>query len=99
MPLVPLFKRLSRRGVAALAAAILLCLIATPALAHQQVTVGAYDLEIGMINEPVYVGDKSGLEFSVMKSGQPVTGLETTLKATTTYNGQTRDLLLDARDG
>ena len=52
-----------------------------------------------MINEPVYVGDKSGLEFSVMKDGQPVTGLETSLKATTTYNGQTRDLPINARDG
>ena len=93
-----LFHRFSVRAVAPVAAACLLLLAAAPALAHQQVSFDGYDLEIGMINEPVFVGDKSGLEFSVMKDSQPVTGLETTLKATTTYNGQTRDLPLDARD-
>ena len=94
-----LFKPFSVRLAAPVAAAMLLFLVAVPASAHQEVSFDGYDLEVGMINEPVYVGDKSGLEFSVMKDGQPVTGLETTLNATTTYNGQTRDLTIDARDG
>ena len=55
-------------------------------------------MEVGLINEPVYVGDKSGLEFHVEKDGQPVTGLETTLTAQVVFEGQSRDLPLSARD-
>ena len=96
-----LLKRSSHRFFAAASvasAAALLLLVAAPVMAHQERTVGAYDLEVGLIDEPVFVGDRSGLEFSVMKDGQPVTGLESTLKATTTYNGQSRDLPISPRD-
>ena len=33
-------------------------------------------MEIGLIDEPVYVGEASGLEFGVSKGEQPVEGLE-----------------------
>ncbi len=84
---------------AAVVMAASLALIATPALAHEQRTVAGYDMEVGFIDEPVFVGDKSGLEFSVMKDNQPVEGLEQTLTAQVTYQGETRDLPLEARDG
>jgi len=87
-----------RFGVA-LAMAASLALIAAPALAHEERSVAGYDMEVGFINEPVFVGDKSGLEFSVMKDDQPVEGLEQTLKAQAIYQGQTLDLPLEARDG
>ena len=47
-----------------------------------------YAMEVGFIDEPVFVGDKSGLEFSVMKDDQPVEGLEQTLTAQVTYGGR-----------
>ena len=85
--------------VGAIGAAACLLLVATPVLAHEERTVAGYDMEVGFINEPVFVGDKSGLEFSVMKDDQPVEGLEQTLTAQVIYQGQTRDLPLEARDG
>lgn len=86
------------RAAAACAVAACLFLVAAPALAHEERTVAGYNMEVGFINEPVFVGDKSGLEFSVMKDDQPVTGLEQTLTAQVTYQGQSRDLPLEARD-
>jgi hypothetical protein len=95
---VQLFKRISRRVLTAVAVTILLLLVAAPALAHEERTVAGYDMEVGLIDEPVFVGDRSGLEFHVVKDDQPVTGLESTLKATVSYNGATRDLPISARD-
>jgi len=79
-------------AVALLAAGALALAAAAPAAAHQEVTFQDYAIEVGFINEPVYVGDKSGLEFSVSRNDTPVEGLEKTLKAQVTYQGQTRDL-------
>ena len=89
-----------RRRLLVAAACAGLCLaIAGPVLAHEQRTVGGYDMEVGMINEPVYAGDKSGLEFSVFKNDQPVEGLESTLTAEVIFQGGTpRNLPISARD-
>ena len=84
------------RAMAAFAVAAALSLIAAPVLAHEERDVGAYHLEVGLINEPVFVGDKSGLELLVTKDDQPVNGLEGTVKATVAYQGQTRDLRVEA---
>jgi hypothetical protein len=72
-------------------------LFAGPALAHEEREVAGYDVEVGMINEPVFVGQKSGLEFFVMKGETPVEGLETTLKAEVIYGDAKRDLPITAR--
>jgi hypothetical protein len=85
-------RRLRAVVLAGLAGAALALAAVVPALAHQQVDFGPYHLEIGFIDEPVYVGDKSGLEFDVFKGTDPVEGLEKTLKAQVVYQGQTRDL-------
>jgi hypothetical protein len=55
-------------------------------------------MEVGFMNEPVYVGDKSGLEFFVHKGDTPVEGLEETVKAQVIYQGQSRDLPISARE-
>jgi hypothetical protein len=86
------------RAAAALGLTAGLLLVAVPASAHEERTVAGYDMEVGLINEPVFVGDKSGLEFSVMKDDQPVLGLEQTLTAQVIYQDQTRDLDVEARD-
>ena len=73
---------------------ILTLSLAAPVLAHEERTVGGYDLEVGFIAEPVYVGERSGLEIHVTKDDKPVEGLETTLKAQVVFGSQQRDLTL-----
>jgi hypothetical protein len=84
--------RLRAAAIAVLTSGALALAVATSVAAHQEVQFQDYAIEVGFINEPVYVGDKSGLEFSVSKNASPVQGLEQTLKAQVTYQGQTRDL-------
>jgi hypothetical protein len=86
-------RRWPRAIALASVAAVALTLAANaPVSAHQAVDFGGYHLEVGFINEPVYVGDKSGLEFDVFKGATPVAGLDKTLKAQAIYQGQTRAL-------
>lgn len=85
-------------ALAVLTALALSAVSATAVLAHEERQVAGYDMEVGFINEPVFVGDKSGLEFSVMKDGQPVEGLETTLKAEVKVGDQHMDLPITARE-
>jgi hypothetical protein len=69
------------------------------ASAHESRDVGDYQVVVGFIDEPVFVGQKSGFEFFVTKDDQPVEGLEETLEAEVTKDGQTRELPLSARFG
>jgi hypothetical protein len=83
------------RAVVALASAgLLLALVAAPALAHEQRTVAGFDVEVGLIGEPVFVGDKSGLDLQVSKDGKPVEGLATTLTVDVEYGSSKRTLTL-----
>lgn len=68
-------------------------------LAHESREVGEYTLVVGFIGEPVFTGQKSGLEFRVSRGDEPVEGLEQSLQAEVAYDGQTRDLPLSARFG
>lgn len=92
---LPLGRRLRAAALAGVAGTVLMLVVVVPAFAHQQVDFGPYHLEIGFIDEPVYVGDKSGLEFDVFKGSDPVAGLEKTLKAQVIYQGQSRDLTIE----
>jgi hypothetical protein len=92
------FTTVVRAGLPVASAVGLLLAIAAPVAAHEARTVAGYDMEVGFINEPVFVGDKSGLEFFVNKDGKPVEGLEKTLTAQVIYQGQTRDLPITARE-
>ena len=86
-------------GLTATAAATVLILsLAAPVLAHEERAVAGFDLEVGLIAEPVYVGDRSGLEVHVTKDAKPIEGLATTLKAQTVFGTQQRDLILAARE-
>ncbi|HTS14754.1 MAG TPA: hypothetical protein VMH24_03745 [Candidatus Sulfotelmatobacter sp.] len=89
---LPLGRRLLAAVLAGVAGTVLVLAAVVPVFAHQQVDFGPYHLEIGFIDEPVYVGDKSGLEFDVFNGDNPVEGLEKTLKAQVIYQGQSRDL-------
>jgi len=82
--------------------------------AHEvrQLADGKYQIVVGFIDEPVFAGDKTGLEFFVTdlstpatpaagaeanEEGAPVEGLEDTLKAEVIFGDQTLGLPLDAR--
>lgn len=68
--------------------------VSVPAFAHEERTVGAYDLELGWRVEPAYVGVYNGPEFFVhdADSDDPVTGLEDTLQLQVSFGGQEKML-------
>ena len=82
----------SRLGGAAMLAGALILTTVSSALAHEEREVGDYTFEVGMLEEPVFVGQKSGLELHVTRGDEPVEGLEESLEATVTFGGETRDL-------
>lgn len=93
--------RIARATVAVVAAFSLAAVSIGATLAHEQRAIGDYTLTVGFIAEPVYIGSKSGLEVRVATTAddQPVEGLETSLRATVTQGGETRDLPLSPRFG
>jgi hypothetical protein len=90
-----------------------LVLISPPAVeAHETRAIadGQYQIVIGFMNEPVFAGDKSGLEFWVTEAsaatpaagaeetkGTPVESLNETLRAEVIYEDQTMALPLTAK--
>ncbi|HJP71153.1 MAG TPA: hypothetical protein VJ975_05490 [Candidatus Limnocylindria bacterium] len=85
-----MYRRIGRS--AALGAVLTLLVSIGVASAHEQRDVGDYTFTVGFLEEPVFTGQKSGLDLRVAQGDQPVEGLETTLRAEVTFNGQTRDL-------
>jgi hypothetical protein len=81
-----------RVGRAAALAAVVLVAGAPAAFAHEVREVGDYTFVVGMLEEPVFAGQKSGLELVVSRGEEPVEGLEGTLQATVSFGGETRDL-------
>ena len=88
----------SRAAAACAAAAGAVLIAVTPAVAHEAREVAGYAFEVGFINEPVYVGQRSGLDLMVTRADQPVKGLEKTLKAEVIYQAKRMDLPLVARE-
>jgi len=85
--------------IAVLAAALTTIAATATVLAHESRDVGEHSFVVGFVGEPVFTGQKSGLEFSVSHGEEPVEGLEETLAATVTYGDQTRDLEIEPRFG
>ena len=67
--------------------------------AHESRDVGDNTIVVGFANEPVYTGQKSGLEFLVTRGEEPIEGLEETLQATVTFGDESRDLEISPRFG
>jgi hypothetical protein len=93
MPRRAVLRRIFGIGVAGL----LVLAVAAPAFAHEEREVAGDSWEVGLIDEPVYVGQKSGLEFFVNKGDTPVEGLAKTLKAEVIVGEAKRDLPIKAR--
>ena len=66
-------------------------------LAHESRDIGDINMVVGFVDEPVYSGQKSGLDLHVTHAGEPVEGLEETLQAEVTFDDQTRDLEISPR--
>jgi len=90
-----MLRRLARAAV--LGAALTMTVGVGLTLGHEELEFGDYSIEVGFANEPVYTGQKSGLEFSVFNGEEPVEGLEETLQAQVTFGSQTRDLEIRPR--
>ena len=89
-----------RVGPAAVLAVALVALTVGGVLAHEVREVGEYTFVVGFIDEPVFTGQKSGLEFFVSRAEEePVEGLEETLEAQVTFDDETRDLEFSPRFG
>jgi hypothetical protein len=62
------------------------------ALAHESRDIDDITMVVGFLDEPVYVGQKSGLDLRVTHAGEPAEGLEETLEAEVTFGSETRTL-------
>jgi len=92
-----MFQRLGR---AAVLGAVLTMVVGTGAtLAHESRDVGDITMVVGLLDEPVYSGQKSGLDLRVTHGDAPVEGLEETLEAQVTFGDQTRDLEISPQFG
>ena len=94
---VEMFLRIGRSAV--LGAALTIIVGAATVLAHESRDVGDHSYVVGFIDEPVFTGQKSGLEFGAFHGEEPLEGLEETLSATVTFGDQTRDLEISPRFG
>jgi hypothetical protein len=87
----------------------LMLAVSPVARAHETRTIadGTYQIVVGFMDEPVFAGDKSGLEFWVTEvsaatpgageeDGAPVEGLVETLHAEVIFADQTMELPLEA---
>ena len=70
------------------------------ALAHEpRIVAGKYEMNVGFVNEPVEPNERNGVDLGVtnIETGQPVEGLETTLKVDVLTGDQPTTLKLNAR--
>jgi hypothetical protein len=82
-----------RVGRASVLAVALVAMTVGGVLAHEVRQVGDLTMVVGMIEEPVFTGQKSGLEFRVTRGEEePVEGLEETLEAEAIFGDETREL-------
>ena len=89
-----------RIGRAAVLGALLTTAVGTGVvLAHESRAVGELTFTVGFLDEPVFSGQKSGLELRVSRGEEPVEGLEESLEAEVTFGTDTRELPISAQFG
>ena len=87
-------RRLSAALVAATVAALLIPLLAVPASAHEEKTVGKYHFAVGFGDEPAYAGEENSVQLLLADANdKPVTDLTDTLKVEVS-TGDTEPLAL-----
>jgi hypothetical protein len=83
-----------RLGIASISAIAFLSSFPSAASAHAERSVGPFDLEIGFIGEPAYVGVPNAAFLDLSKGGRPVTDLGDALTVTLGFGDQTSDPLV-----
>jgi hypothetical protein len=83
-------RALIRAGGAAALALSLIVLLAGPAAAHEERTVGRYDFAVGFGDEPAYAGLKNSVQMLLhyASSGKPVVNLGNTLDVQIAYGSK-----------
>ena len=81
-----------RLGRAAVLGAVLVMVSIGTARAHEVREVGDLTFTVGFLDEPVYSGQKSGLDLRVSRGEEPIEGVEETLTAEVTFGGASHDL-------
>jgi len=80
---------MSRLLAASIAAWVLLLVVCGAVLAHEHRQVGEYEMIVGWINEPPYVGYKNGVQLRLNDAaGKPVLDLGDDLKVTVVFGNQ-----------
>ena len=75
-------------------AAFIPALLATPALAHEERTVGKYNIAVGFGDEPAYAGQENSVQMFIHDSNDnPVTDLGETLQVEVKFGDQTMPTL------
>jgi len=76
-------------------ALVVLSIAVWPALAHEEITVGPYALEVGWLDEPSLVGIKNAVFLSIVneETGEPVEGISA-LKVAISAGDRKRELLM-----
>ncbi len=87
------------RQAAALSIAFTFVLGTGAALAHESREIGDVTMTVGFIDEPVFVGQKSGLDLRVDVGGEPAEGLEESLTAEVIFGDEARPLELSPSFG
>jgi hypothetical protein len=80
--------------------AIALAVLPGVALAHETRTVaGKYKFVVGFLNEPALVEQPNGIDLTVtdVNTGQPILGVEKSLKAQIIFGGESEDVSLSPR--
>ena len=85
-----MFRRLGRAAV--LGAMLTMVASIGSTLAHESREIDDITMIVGFLDEPVFNGQKSGLDLRVTHDGEPAEGLEETLEAEVIFGDQSRDL-------
>ena len=96
---VPLLGALMRRLLPAALGVLLALGAVTVAQAHVNREVGPYTILVVLVEEPTFEDNHAGFEFWVRRSGQPIVGLERSVRAEATGHGSTLDLAVPPLDG
>ena len=82
--------------VAAVLAALLVPLLAVPAVAHGERKVAKYSFVVGFGTEPAYAGVPNSAQLIISNNGKPVTDVKDTLKvAVTTGDAEAKEMTLE----
>jgi len=83
--------RIRATFLVAVAAAASVLLLATPASAHEDRTIGHFEVAVGFALEPAYAGQPNAVQMFMNENGKPVTDLKDELQVVIAVGDQTSE--------